>query len=155
MELDFEAVRALLPQRYPFLMVDRVTSLEKGTKIVVLKNITGNEPQFPGHFPSMAIMPGVLILESMAQAAIILFSKSAGETNPNNGNTLFFLGAAKARFFQPVVPGDQLQVELNVVKTISKGGIVEGLATVAGRRVAKAELTFGAKDISEVETVND
>jgi 3-hydroxyacyl-[acyl-carrier-protein] dehydratase len=153
MEIAFEEVKALVPQKFPFLMVDRVLSLEPGKRIVALKNITGNEIFFLGHFPHMAVMPGALIIESMAQTAIILFRKGAegaGRTF-DDANTLFFFGGAKVRFLKPVVPGDQLQIEVTMVKAISFGGVVKVLATVDGRRVAYAELSFGAKSKEEVQ----
>jgi 3-hydroxyacyl-[acyl-carrier-protein] dehydratase len=128
-------------------MVDRVLALEAGIKAVAIKNITGNEPFFVGHFPNMAIMPGALIIESMAQTAIILFRKSIESEDRmfDNDNTLFFFGGAKVRFLKPVVPGDQLRIEVVIVKAISVGGVVKAVATVDGQRVAQAELSFSAK----------
>ncbi|MCH8292070.1 3-hydroxyacyl-ACP dehydratase FabZ [Candidatus Poribacteria bacterium] len=118
MEIKFDEVKALLPQKFPFLMVDRVISLEKGKKAVAIKNITGNEIFFQGHFPNMAVMPGALIIESMAQTAIILFRKSYEDDDATleDEDTLFFFGGAKVRFFKPVVPGDQLQIEVTITK---------------------------------------
>jgi 3-hydroxyacyl-[acyl-carrier-protein] dehydratase len=151
--ITFEEIKALVPQRFPFLMVDRVLSLETGTRIVAIKNITGNELFFLGHFPNMAVMPGALIIESMAQTALILFRKSAEEEGNtfDNDNTLFFFGGAKVRFLKPVFPGDQLQIEVTMVKAISVGGVVKALATVDGQRVAQAELSFGAKSKAEMQ----
>ena len=153
MVLTFEEIKALVPQRFPFLMVDRVLSLETGARVVAIKNITGNELFFLGHFPTMAVMPGALIIESMAQTAIILFRKSAeaeGRTF-DDAQTLFFFGGAKVRFLKPVFPGDQLQIEVTMVKAISIGGVVKALATVAGQRVAQAELSFGARNKDEMQ----
>jgi 3-hydroxyacyl-[acyl-carrier-protein] dehydratase len=152
MVITFEEIKTLVPQRYPFLMVDRVLSLEMGKKVVALKNITGNEIFFLGHFPNMAVMPGALIIESMAQTAIILFRKSAEADGRvfDDDQTLFFFGGAKVRFLKPVVPGDQLQIEVTIVKAISVGGVVKAIATVDGQRVAYAELSFGAKSKEEV-----
>jgi 3-hydroxyacyl-[acyl-carrier-protein] dehydratase len=154
-ELKFDEVKALLPQKFPLLMVDKVTFLEKGKKAVAIKNITGNEIFFLGHFPNMAVMPGAFIIESMAQTAIILFRKSYEENGAalEGEKTLFFFGGAKVRFFKPVVPGDQLQVEVSITKAVSTGGIVEAVATVEGQRVAKAELTFGVKRLDEFQKV--
>ena len=151
--ITFEEIKALVPQKYPFLMVDRVLSLETGKRVVAIKNITGNEIFFLGHFPNMAVMPGALIIESMAQTAIILFRKSAeaeGKTF-DDASTLFFFGGAKVRFLKPVFPGDQLQIEVTIIKAISVGGVVKALATVDGQRVAQAELSFGTKSKDEVQ----
>ncbi len=147
MEIKFEEIKTLLPQRFPFLMVDRVVALEEGKSIVAIKNISANEIHFLGHFPHMAVFPGALILEGMAQTAIILFRKSkGGEGTPaDDTESLFFFGAVNARFLHPVVPGDQLRMEVTVVKAYSTGGMVEGVATVDGRTVAKGDLTFGVK----------
>ena len=152
MKITFEEIKALVPQRYPFLMVDRVLSLEPGKRVVAIKNITGNELFFLGHFPNMAVMPGALIIESMAQTAIILFRKSAeAEGRTFDDSTLFFFGGARVRFLKPVFPGDQLQIEITMVKAISVGGVVKALATVDGQRVAQAELSFGTKSKDEVQ----
>lgn len=151
--MTFEEIKTLVPQRYPFLMVDRVLLLEAGKRVVAIKNITGNEIFFLGHFPNMAVMPGALIIESMAQTALILFRKSAEAAGRmfDNDNTLFFFGGAKVRFLKPVVPGDQLQIEVTLVKAISVGGVVKAIATVDGQHVARAELSFGAKSKEEVQ----
>ena len=154
MEVKFDEIKTLLPQKFPFLMVDRIISLEKGKKAVAIKNITGNEIFFQGHFPNMAVMPGALIIESMAQTAIILFRKSYEDDGATleDEDTLFFLGGAKVRFFKPVVPGDQLQIEVTIIKASSTGGLVEAIATVDGQRVAKADrLTFGIKRLEEFQ----
>ena len=153
MVITFEEIKTLVPQKYPFLMVDRVLSLETGKRVVAIKNITGNEIFFLGHFPNMAVMPGALIIESMAQTALILFRKSAEADGRvfDNDQTLFFFGGAKVRFLKPVVPGDQLQIEVTMVKAISVGGVVKAVATVDGQRVAYAELSFGTKSKEEVQ----
>jgi 3-hydroxyacyl-[acyl-carrier-protein] dehydratase len=157
MQLTFEEIKALVPQKFPFLMVDRVLSLERGKRIVAIKNITGNEIFFLGHFPNMAVMPGALIIESMAQTAIILFRKSAEEEGRtfDDDRTLFFFGGAKVRFLKPVFPGDQLQIEVTILKAISIGGVVKAMATVDGQRVAQAELSFGAKSKDYVLRLQD
>ena len=155
MEIAFDEIKALVPQKFPLLMVDRVLFLEKGKKIVAIKNITGNEIFFLGHFPNMAVMPGAFIIESMAQTAIILFRKSSEDNMAacDAENTLFLFGGAKVRFLKPVVPGDQLQIEVTLIKAISMGGIVEAVATVGGQRVAKANLTFGVKRLEEFQKI--
>jgi 3-hydroxyacyl-[acyl-carrier-protein] dehydratase len=153
MVITFEEIKALVPQKFPFLMVDRVLAFETGKRVVAIKNITGNEIFFLGHFPNMAVMPGALIIESMAQTAIILFRKSAEEAGRtfDDANTLFFFGGAKVRFLKPVFPGDQLQIEVTIVKAISVGGVVKAIATVDGQGVAQAELSFGTKSRDEVQ----
>ena len=144
----FEEIRSLLPQKYPFLFIDRVVELEEGKKIVCVKNVSGNEPVFVGHFPDFAIMPGVLIIEAMAQASIILFRKSL-PTQQNDKNTVFLLASINnARFTKPVFPGDQLFVEIIVEKIVSKGAIVQATAKVEEKTVAKASLTFGIAEKS-------
>ncbi len=139
--MSFEEVKRLLPQKYPFLFIDKVIELEKGKKIVCLKNVSGNEPFFVGHFPNYAIMPGALTLEALAQASIILFKKSF-DTLANEG-TVFLLGSVRASFSKPVFPGDQLILEIDIDKVISNGAIVQGVARVGENTVAKATLTFG------------
>lgn len=151
MEIRFEEIKKLLPQKFPFLMVDRVIEIEKGKSIVAIKNISGNEIHFLGHFPNMAVFPGAFILEGMAQTAILLFRKSyEGEESLNDPNVLFFFGAVNSRFFHPVIPGDQLRMEVKVIKAYSTGGMVEGVASVDGKTVAKGELTFGVKRKEEM-----
>jgi 3-hydroxyacyl-[acyl-carrier-protein] dehydratase len=146
-EVRFEEIKRLLPQKFPFLMVDRVLSLEKGKKVVAIKNVTGNEIHLLGHFPEMAVFPGALILEGMAQAAIILFRKSyeGQDARLDDPNLLFFFGAATGRFLKTVVPGDQLRYEVEIIKAYSTGGMVKGVATVDGHIAAKGEMTFGVK----------
>lgn len=153
MEISFEEIKALVPQKFPFLMVDRILELESGKRAVAIKNITGNEIFFLGHFPNMAVMPGALIIEGMAQASIVLFRKSAEAEGItiDDEKTLFFFGGAKVRFLKPVVPGDQLQFEVTILKAISVGGVVKAEATVEGRKVAYAELSFGTKNMDEMQ----
>ena len=144
----FEEIRSLLPQKYPFLFIDRVVEFEEGKKIVCVKNVSGNEPVFVGHFPDFAIMPGVLIIEAMAQASIILFRKSI-PSQQNDKNTVFLLASVNnARFTKPVFPGDQLFVEIMVEKIVSKGAIVQATVKVEEKTVAKASLTFGIAEKS-------
>jgi len=154
MAITFEEIKTLVPQKFPFLMVDRVLDLEPGKRVVAIKNITGNEIFFLGHFPNMSVMPGALIIEGMAQTAIILFRKTAEADGVifDDEKTLFFFGGAKVRFLKPVVPGDQLQFEVTIIKAISVGGVVKAEATVDGHRMAYAELSFGAKSIDDMES---
>jgi len=139
--MSFEEVRAILPQKYPFIFIDRVLELEAGKRIVCLKNVTGNEPFFAGHFPDFAVMPGALILEGLAQATIILFKRSADK--PADPDSLFLFAGVKGRMLKPVFPGDQLKLEVTVVKLISTGALTQGIVTVDGEPVLKADLSFG------------
>ena len=142
--LSFEEVRELVPQKYPFLFIDKVIELQKESRIVCLKNISGNEPFFSGHFPDFAIMPGVLIIEALAQAAIILFKKSFD--TEKDKDKVFLLASANVRFSKPVFPGDQLILEINTEKVISSAAIVKGVAKVEEKIVTKATLSFGIAD---------
>ena len=114
MLMDVQEIKEYLPQRYPFLLVDRIVSLELGQSIVAYKNVTVNEPFFEGHFPHQPIMPGVLIIEALAQAAGVLGFKSQ-EKKPKDGYLYYFVGADDVRLRRPVVPGDQLKLEVNVI----------------------------------------
>ena len=133
-----DEIKRVLPHRYPFLLVDRILSMELGQHIVGLKNVTVNEPFFAGHFPNNPIMPGVLIVEAMAQVAGILALLSAPE-NLGNQN-LFLMSLDKVRFRRPVVPGDQLILDLKVLRGGKKFFKMEGKATVDDNLVAEAEL---------------
>jgi beta-hydroxyacyl-ACP dehydratase FabZ len=142
-EYDIEKIMEVLPHRYPFLLVDRVVSLVPDDKIVALKNVTINEPFFQGHFPGKPVMPGVLIIEAMAQVGGIL----AYETGPaeKRNRLIYFMGMDKVRFRKMVVPGDQILFEARILKFRSKVAKMSGTATVDGQLVAEAELmaSFG------------
>lgn len=141
----FEEIRSLLPQKYPFLFIDKAIEFEEGKRIVCVKNVSGNDPVFVGHFPDFAIMPGVLIIEAMAQASIILFKKSL--STQNTKDTVFLLASVNnARFTKPIFPGDQLLIEIMVEKMVSRGAIVQASVKVGEKAVAKATLTFGIAD---------
>jgi len=137
MLMDIKEIREHLPHRYPFLLVDRVVALEPGVSIVAYKNVTINEPFFDGHFPDQPIMPGVLIIEAMAQAAGILGFKTMGK-KPADGSIYLFVGADDLRFKRPVVPGDRLQLEASILA--EKRGIwkFECRATVEGELACSA-----------------
>jgi 3-hydroxyacyl-[acyl-carrier-protein] dehydratase len=139
MQLDFEEIKKLIPQRFPFIMIDRVLELEPGKETIAVKNISGNDILFVGHFPEKAIMPGAAIIEAMAQTSIILFA--AGKEGIN-ANVLYFLGSVKARFFRPVVPGDCLKIKAVNVKSLPQGAYVSAEAFVEKKKVAEAELVF-------------
>ena len=136
--IDIVEILKLLPHRYPFVMVDRILSLEMEKEIVGLKNVTINEPFFQGHFPGQPIMPGVLILEGMAQVGGIMAYYANPEAIGNK--LLFFAGIDKARFRKPVVPGDQLIFRLELVKQKKSIMIMSAIATVDDKVVAQAEL---------------
>ena len=135
---SLDEIKRVLPHRYPFLLVDRILSMELGQHIVGLKNVTVNEPFFSGHFPNNPIMPGVLIVEAMAQVAGILALLSTPE-NLGNQN-IFLMSLDKVRFRRPVVPGDQLILDLKVLRGGKKFFKMEGKATVDDNLVAEAEL---------------
>lgn len=116
MLMDINEIKEYLPHRYPFLLVDRVEEIVMGESIVAFKNISVNEPFFNGHFPELPIMPGVLIIEAMAQAAGILGFKSEGK-KPADGSIYYFVGCDKARFKRKVIPGDRLKLEAKIVST--------------------------------------
>lgn len=142
--LDIEEIRKILPQRYPFLMIDRVLELDPGKKIVALKNVSFNEEYFSGHFPGQPIMPGILIIEAMAQASIVLFY---GSQDPARNKKLsYYLGSVKVRFLNPVIPGDQLKITIEPLKMLSSAGIVKAQATVSDKEVAVGEISFMAKE---------
>ena len=134
--MDQREIQKILPHRYPFLLVDRVTELVPGKTITAFKNVSINEPFFNGHFPDHPVMPGVLIVEALAQAAALLAAKS-GEAPKNP--LIYLMGVDNARFRKPVVPGDRLQLDVEVVRR--KGNIwkEKGVASVDGVRVAEAE----------------
>lgn len=137
--LDINAILRQLPHRYPFLLVDRVLECEKGVRIRALKNVTYNEPFFPGHFPYRPVMPGVIIIEALAQAAGILAFLTAGVV-PDEQTRFYFVGIDKARFRKPVEPGDQLILEASLQRQMRGIWKFEACARVAGDEVASAEL---------------
>ena len=145
--LDITEILKYLPHRYPFLLVDRVVELEEGKRIVALKNVTMNEPFFPGHFPHHPVMPGVLIVEAMAQAAAVLSFKSMG-TVPDENQVVYFAGIDNVRFKRPVMPGDQLLMEVEI--TANKRNIYKyrGVARVDGEVAAEADLMCALKSLS-------
>lgn len=144
--MDVTQIMKYLPHRYPFLLVDRVLELVPNKHIVALKNISMNEPQFPGHFPNHPVMPGVLMIEALAQTAGLLAFKSGGdEIGPNS--VVYFVGIDGARFKRPVVPGDQLRMEASVLR-VTRGiwkFAVKG--TVEGQVACEAELMCTLKEL--------
>lgn len=137
-ELDIEAIKQILPHRYPFLLVDRITALDPGKRAVGLKNVTVNEPFFQGHFPQRSIMPGVMIIEIMAQVGGVMIL-SMGE----HQGKLAYLGTVdNAKFRRPVVPGDTLEVEVELLRLRGNMGKVKCIARVSGEEAAEAEIMF-------------
>jgi 3-hydroxyacyl-[acyl-carrier-protein] dehydratase len=138
-DMDIYDVLKKLPQRYPLLLVDRILECEPGKRILALKNVSANEPYFPGHFPQLPIMPGVLILESMAQAACVLAFRTLGDTVPPN-SIYYYAGVDNARFRRSVIPGDRLEVEAVILarkRTLWKFGCT---ARVDGQVATEAEI---------------
>jgi 3-hydroxyacyl-[acyl-carrier-protein] dehydratase len=144
MQLDFEQIKEILPQRFPFIMIDRVIDIDPGNYAISIKNISGNDMVFLGHFPERAVMPGALILEAMAQTAIILFATKK-EGGSSEKKPLYFFGSVKARFLHPAVPGDQLKIRVENVKTLPTGAYVSGEAFVDDKKITEAELVFSVK----------
>ena len=134
--VDIDEIRKLLPHRYPFLLVDRIVELELSKRIVGIKNVTINEPFFTGHFPEKPIMPGVLILEAMAQTGGVLAFKSF----PGMEGSVFFTGIDDARFRKPVIPGDQLKLVVEVVRHRREIWVFDGKALVDDDIVAEARI---------------
>ena len=134
--IEINEILTLLPHAFPFLLVDRVLDYEPEKRIVAIKNVTFNEPFFPGHFPSNPVMPGVLIIEAMAQTAGLLAFKSY----PGLRGNVFFIGIDNARFRKPVIPGDQLKLVLQVVKHRREIWVFDGEAFVDDKKVAEARI---------------
>jgi 3-hydroxyacyl-[acyl-carrier-protein] dehydratase len=144
MQLDFEEIKKLIPQRFPFIMIDKIVDLEPGKHAVAIKNVSGNDIFFLGHFPEKAIVPGVAILEAMAQTAIILFVTDR-KHEAEDKRPLYYFGSVKARFLNPVVPGDQIKIRVENVKSLPTGAFVSGEAFVEDRKISEAELVFSVK----------
>ena len=136
--IEIKEIMNILPHAYPFLLVDRIIEVEAGKRIVGIKNVTYNEPFFPGHFPGRPIMPGVLIVEAMAQTAGILVFNSLPQEQLKT--PVYFLGIDNVRFRKPVIPGDQLRLELEITKHRQSVWGFKGKALVDGNLVAEAEL---------------
>lgn len=134
-------IMKLLPHRYPFLLVDRIIDLQPGVSAVGIKNVTINEPFFMGHFPDQPIMPGVLVIEAMAQVAGVMAFRSGME-----GKSVFFMSIDNAKFRRPIVPGDQIKMEIKVLKQRGNVWKFSGTATVDGKLVSEAEFTAMVTD---------
>jgi 3-hydroxyacyl-[acyl-carrier-protein] dehydratase len=145
-EMDVNEVLRHLPQRYPFIMVDRVKECEPGKRIVAVKNVSANEPFFPGHFPHRPIMPGVLILEAMAQTAGVLIHRT-NNTMPDERTVYYYVGIDHARFKKPVLPGDQLEIEVHFERQLRAIGKFSCWARVDGQLVAEATILCAQQTI--------
>ncbi len=146
--MDINQILEYLPHRYPFLLIDRVLACEPGRKIVAIKNVTINEPFFQGHFPHYPVMPGVLIIESMAQAAAVLAFHSE-KSRPDNRSVYFFVGIDNARFKKPVVPGDTLRLDIEIARHIRGIWKFSGQAWVGETKVAESEIMCTVRSIKE------
>jgi 3-hydroxyacyl-[acyl-carrier-protein] dehydratase len=147
--LDINQIQSILPHRYPFLLVDRIIELQPMKRIVAVKNVTINEPFFAGHFPGAPIMPGVLIVESMAQAGATML---LNEIKDKDNSLVLFTGIERARFRRPVIPGDQLRIEVDVLAWRRVMGRMDGKVFVDGKRVAEAIISCALVDRSTKST---
>ncbi|MDP1765776.1 MAG: 3-hydroxyacyl-ACP dehydratase FabZ [Methylotenera sp.] len=146
--MDIHEILDHLPHRYPFVLIDRVISMDLGKEITALKNVTINEPFFPGHFPYHPVMPGVLIVEAMAQAAAILSFKTMG-IKPSDDSVYYFAGIDSARFKKPVSPGDQIILNVKIERILKGIWKYSGLASVDGTVVAEAQMMCILKNIEK------
>lgn len=146
--IDIHEILTLLPHRYPFLLIDRVLDIKLGESLVAIKNVTMNESYFMGHFPNRPVMPGVLILEAMAQAGAVLAYKST-DTSPADGTLYYFAGIDNARFRRVVEPGDQLRLEVKVLRSKREIWKLEGAAYVGDELACSAEFMSARKGKKE------
>jgi len=144
MELNIEEIQKVIPHRFPFLFIDKVLDLKPNEKLIALKNVSVNEPYFVGHFPGEKVMPGVLIIEAMAQAACVYFCYSK---NLQDKKLIYYLARVQAKFTSPVVPGDQLRIEISTVKMLPMAGFLKAQAFVKDKIVAESEIGFGIKEV--------
>ncbi|MDM8152474.1 3-hydroxyacyl-[acyl-carrier-protein] dehydratase [Priestia megaterium] len=143
--LDIEQIKEIIPHRYPFLLVDRILEVEDGKKAVGLKNVSANEEFFNGHFPDYPVMPGVLIVEALAQVGAVAMLKK----EENQGRLAFFAGIDNCRFKKQVRPGDQLRLEVEIVRARGSIGKGKGIATVDGELVCETDIMFALGDKKE------
>ena len=140
--LDIQQIKAIIPHRYPFLLVDRILEIEEGKRAVGIKNVSANEAFFAGHFPEYPVMPGVLIVEALAQVGAVAMLKK----EENRGRLAFFTGIDNCRFKKQVKPGDQLRLEVEIIRARGAIGKGKGVATVDGELVCETELMFALGD---------
>lgn len=145
--IDIRGILEYLPHRYPFLLIDRVVELEPGRRIVAIKNVTINEPYFVGHFPHIPVMPGVLMIEALAQAAGVLSFETLGRRS-DPGSVFYFVGIDGARFKRPVGPGDQLRLEVEIMRFAKSISKFRAVATVEGAVAAEAELMCTLREVT-------
>jgi 3-hydroxyacyl-[acyl-carrier-protein] dehydratase len=145
-QLCFEDLRKILSHRFPFLMLDKVIDFEPGKRIVAIKNVTANEIHFLGHFPTVAIMPGALIVEALAQALHVLDALSRNRKTGADSMPLKYLGSVTMNFMKPALPGDQLHLEVDIVKLMERGVMGSAVARVDGTPIAKGELVLIVKE---------
>ncbi len=146
--MDIHEILEHLPHRYPFVLIDRVVSMELGKEITAIKNVTINEPFFPGHFPYHPVMPGVLIVEAMAQAAAVLSFKTMN-AKPSSDSVYYFAGIDKARFKKPVSPGDQIYLNVKIDRILKGIWKYSGVGTVDGEVVAEVQMMCILKPIEK------
>jgi len=144
MELDILEIQKIIPHRFPFLLIDKVVDLRPNEKLIAIKNVSVNEQFFVGHFPDEKVMPGVMIIEAMAQAGCIYFYYSK---NMQGKDLVYYLAKVSTKFFKPVIPGDQLKIEVTTIKLMSKVGFLKTKAFVKDELVAEAEIGFGIKEV--------
>lgn len=144
MQIEIRDIQKIIPHRYPFLLVDRIVELTPNEKIVAIKNVSINEHFFQGHFPDEKVMPGVLIIEAMAQAGCVYYYYSK---NLHGKSLVYYLARSQAKFFAPVVPGDQLRMEISTVKLMNNVGFLKGVAYVGDKKVAEGEVGFSIKEV--------
>ena len=144
MELNIKEIQKIIPHRYPFLMIDKVVDLKPNEKLIALKNVTINENFFVGHFPGEKVMPGVLIVEAMAQAGCIYFYYSK---DMQGKDLIYYLAKVSVKFSKPVTPGDQIIIEVTTIKMMNKAGFLKTKAIVDDKVVAEAEIGFGIKEV--------
>ncbi len=149
--IDIRGILEYLPHRYPFLLIDRVLELEPGKRIVAIKNVTINEPFFVGHFPHIPVMPGVLMIEALAQAAGVLSFETLGRKS-DASSVFYFVGIDGARFKRPVGPGDQLRLEVEIMRFAKSISKFRGVATVDGAVAAEAELMCTLREVAPPQT---
>jgi 3-hydroxyacyl-[acyl-carrier-protein] dehydratase len=144
MEMNIQEIQKVIPHRFPFLLIDKVLDLQPNVKLTALKNVSVNEPYFVGHFPEEKVMPGVLIIEAMAQAACVYFYYSK---NLQGKSLVYYLARVEAKFTAPVTPGDQLRLEVTTVKMLPMAGFLKVQGFVKDKMVSEAQIGFGVKEV--------